>query len=209
MNNAILYSASVAASYLLGAIPFGFIIARMRGIDIRKVGSGNIGATNVFRTVGKSWGLLTFLCDVLKGFTPSFVFPLIVAKFGEVDTNLLSILCACGAVAGHNWPIFLGFKGGKGIATTAGALLGIAPAALGIGFATWIIVFPVSRYVSMASILAAIAVPVSGWILYKDNGMAVPVFLTIIGILAVVRHRSNIQRLIMGTENRFEFKKKK
>jgi acyl phosphate:glycerol-3-phosphate acyltransferase len=191
-------------SYLLGAIPFGFLIARARGIDIRKVGSGNIGATNVFRSVGKSWGILTFALDVLKGFVPAFLFPLAVQLADHAEPAAgWRLLCGCLAIIGHNWPIYLGFKGGKGVATSTGAMLGIAPIAMLIGLGSWILVFAASRYVSLASILAAVVIACAAWPLYRSGGLLLPVALTALAILVVIRHKSNIQRLLSGTEHRF------
>lgn len=205
-----LYGICMIAAYAIGSVPFGFIVGKSHGIDIRTKGSGNIGATNVFRTIGKGWGVLTFMLDVVKGFVSAYTLPLLAAKFMHYDSGQsLNLLCACSAVAGHNWPVFLKFKGGKGIATTAGALLGIAPSALGIGLLTWLIVFPLSRYVSLASIAGATAMTISGWFLFKDDGILIPMFLTLMGCLAVIRHKSNIKRLMNGSENRFNFKKRK
>lgn len=196
-------------SYLLGAIPFGYIISRARGVDIRKQGSGNIGATNVFRSVGKTWGVLTFVCDFLKGFVAAFFFPLVAARLGSsVSPDILRVLCAFAAVAGHNWPIYLGFRGGKGVATTAGAVLGIAPSAVLIGLGVWLVIFLLSRYVSVASILTAIAIAAAAWPLYARHGLLIPIALALLAVAIVWRHKSNIQRLLQGTEHRFEFKKK-
>jgi glycerol-3-phosphate acyltransferase PlsY len=140
----------IIAAYFLGAVPFGLLVSKARGVDIRKVGSGNIGATNVFRSVGKSWGLLTLLLDALKGFLPAHLFPLAAAHMMTVPSPVwLPLACGCAAVVGLNWPVYIGFKGGKGIATTAGALLGFAPAPLGIGVLTFAVVFGLSRYVSL------------------------------------------------------------
>jgi len=197
------------ASYLLGSVPSGYLIARLRGIDVRHTGSRNIGATNVFRSVGKGWGLLTFLCDALKGFTAAFFVPL-MAEFlvsPEIDPAL-PMLCACFAVAGHNWPVYLCFKGGKGVATSAGALLGIAPGAMAIGLFTWIAVFLLTRYVSVASMLTAAVISISAWILHREGTVLLPVTVSILGAVAIWRHRTNIERLIKGTENKFEFTKK-
>lgn len=203
--------AAGAAAYLLGAVPFGFLIARARGVDIRQHGSGNIGATNVFRTLGKPWGVLTMLLDAGKGFVAAYPIPrLATALNSEASLHpSLPVLCACLAVAGHNWPVFLRFRGGKGIATSSGALLGIAPLAAGIGFATWISVLLVSHYVSLASIIAALTIPLSGWWLYAQSGPVLPTALTLLGAAAVWRHRSNLQRLYRGTENRFSFGRRK
>lgn len=203
MREEVVISLLALGAYLLGAVPFGFLIGRVRGVDIRRVGSGNIGATNVFRTIGTPWGALSLLCDALKGLVPTLLFPLVVAGLCDVDPGRgLALLYGCLAVVGHNWPVYLKFKGGKGIATTAGALIGIAPAALGLGLAAWVTMFAASRYVSLASIVAAIVIPAAAWWLYADAGMLVPTALTVLGCVAVLRHRPNIARLAKGTENR-------
>uniref|UniRef100_UPI00356A8827 glycerol-3-phosphate 1-O-acyltransferase PlsY n=1 Tax=Pontiella sp. TaxID=2837462 RepID=UPI00356A8827 len=143
-------------AYLFGAIPFGLLVAKSRGVDIREQGSGNIGATNVFRVLGKGLGIFTFVLDALKGFIPAFVFPMI----GNLDGDY-GVLFGLVAILGHSFPVYLKFKGGKGVATSAGMLLGVAPAAVGIGFLVWIICLLLSRIVSLASILAALAVGIS------------------------------------------------
>lgn len=192
-------------SYLIGAIPFGFLISHAKGVDIRTVGSGNIGATNVFRALGKKWGLLTFFCDVSKGFIAAFFIPMLSTMFVAADNNeILAVTCACCAVIGHNWPVYLRFKGGKGIATSAGALLGIAPIAMLIGLASWAAIFAMTRYVSFASILAAIVIACAAWFLYYPDELVLPMALTALAILGVWRHRDNIKRLLRGTENRID-----
>lgn len=199
----------ILAAYLLGAVPFGLLIALMKGVDIRKVGSGNIGATNVLRSVGKPWGYLTFALDALKGYLPAAVFPMI-GKLAGADFQSLEnagLWCGLAAILGHNFPVYLGFKGGKGVATSAGALLGIAPAAVGIGLVVWALLFFPFRYVSLASIGAAVAIPVAGWFLYRGMGLTLPVALTVLGALVIWRHRSNIQRLLAGTESKMVKKK--
>ena len=196
-------------AYLLGAVPNGFIVARARGVDIRKVGSGNIGATNVFRTVGKRWGILTFVADALKGFIPAWWFPILAEKlFGFEAGKELAVFCAAMAIVGHNWPVYLKFKGGKGVATSAGALLGIAPLAVGIGILVWAGVFLSTRYVSVASIVVSLMLPLIGWFVYARDGLLIRVVLMILGVVIVLRHHSNIRRLIQGTEHRFSFGKK-
>ncbi len=210
MCTLLVFSVFGAASYLLGAIPFGYVIAKSKGIDLFKTGSGSIGATNVFRSLGKKWGILTFFLDALKGFIPSFFFPLLASRYdAECNQFLLALLCAALSVTGHNWPVYLRFKGGKGIATSAGALAGIVPGLIGSGLITWTVVFLLTRYVSVASITVAVIIMIGGWVFYSDRGPALPVVLTILGIFAIWRHKSNIQRLINGTENRFEFNKSK
>jgi glycerol-3-phosphate acyltransferase PlsY len=206
------------AAYLLGAIPFGFLIARAKGIDIRTVGSNNIGATNVFRCVGKGWGIFTFVLDVAKGAVSSGLFPLIVFticdfKLGEhaLLKSVLQMTYGCLAIAGHNWPIYLGFRGGKGVATSAGMLIGLTPLGCGIALLTWIVSMVAFRYVSLASIIAAITLGVVAWIFYykPEPGIWFPITLDILALIVIWRHRSNIKRLIAGTEGRLSFKKGK
>jgi glycerol-3-phosphate acyltransferase PlsY len=196
-------------AYLLGAIPNGFLIAKAKGIDIRTVGSGNIGATNVYRSVSKALGILTFALDALKGAVPALLFPVLVTGClnGEAPA-WLPLLFGGLAIAGHTWPVYLKFKGGKGVATSAGALIGIAPGATGIGVLCWFVALVGTRYMSVASIAAAIAVPVAGWWLYREKGLALPLALGVLGLLIIWRHKGNIVRLMNGTESRFEFKKK-
>jgi len=210
METMLPYLVFVTLAYLLGSIPFGFLIAKARGIDIRTVGSGNIGATNVLRSVGKSWGILTLVLDALKGLVPALVFPMLAQHaFTLEDAAILRVVCGCTAVLGHNYPVFLKFKGGKGIATTAGALIGIAPMALLFGVLTFATVFGVSRIVALGSISAATVIPIAAWILYRGQSHLIPVVLTILGMLAIWRHRANIGRILNGKENRIEFGKKK
>ena len=207
MTTVIIYSVCGVLAYLLGAIPFGLLIARANGVDIRAVGSGNIGATNVFRAMGKGWGILAFSCDALKGFISASVFPLLAKTLRAFDGGaVLPLVCACLAIAGHNWPVYLRFKGGKGVATSAGALIGLAPMAAGAGLLTWALVFVATRYVSVASIAAAITAAGAAWFFYAQTGILLPVVLTALCGLVIGRHKSNIQRLIHGSENRFEFK---
>jgi len=209
MTTVLIYSVCGVLAYLLGAIPFGLLIARAKGVDIRAVGSGNIGATNVFRALGKGWGILAFACDALKGFIPASVFPLLAKTLWKFDGDaVLPLVCACLAIAGHNWPVYLRFKGGKGVATSVGALIGLAPVAAGVGLLTWALVFVATRYVSVASIAAAFMVAGAVWFFYAQSGILLPVVLTALCGLVIWRHKSNIQRLIHGSENRFEFKKK-
>ena len=187
-------------AYLFGAIPFGLLVAKARGVDIRQHGSGNIGATNVFRVIGKGWGIFTFVLDALKGFIPAFFFP-VIGKLGGDYGVLFGLL----AIVGHSFPVYLKFKGGKGVATSAGMLLGVAPAAVGIGFLCWVVCLFASRIVSLSSILAALAVGISVWFL--DETLIVRIALSVLAALVVWLHRANIKRLMNGTENRFGKKK--
>ncbi|MDF7825629.1 glycerol-3-phosphate 1-O-acyltransferase PlsY [Pontiellaceae bacterium B12227] len=188
-------------AYLFGAIPFGLLVAKSRGVNIREHGSGNIGATNVFRVVGKSWGVFTMILDALKGFIPAFFFPM----FGNVEP-VYGVLFGFMAIIGHTFPIYLKFKGGKGVATSAGMLLGVAPVAIGVGLFVFIITVVTSRYVSLASILAAIAVGIAVWF-EGDKVLVVKVAISIMSFLVIWLHRANIKRLMNGTENRFGKKK--
>lgn len=204
------YTSMIILSYLLGAVPIGWLIAQSRGIDIRSVGSGNIGATNVFRMVGKGWGIATFAGDVLKGFIPAYVFPYGAACCGPaVNTSIpLGLLCGCAAIIGHNWPVYLKFKGGKGVATTVGVLIGVAPLAAGLGLMGWVLIFVLTGYVSVASMGAAIVIPAISWWLYLEEGVMLPAVLTALGLIIIGRHHGNIVRLRKGTEHRFIFNKK-
>lgn len=207
------------AAYLLGAIPFGFLIARAKGIDIRTVGSNNIGATNVFRCVGKGWGIFTFVLDVAKGAVSSGLFPLIVLAICDFKleehallNSVLQMTYGCLAIAGHNWPIYLGFRGGKGVATSAGMLIGLTPLGCGIALLAWVVSMVAFRYVSLASIIAAITLGVVAWIFFyykPEPGIWFPITLDILALIVIWRHRSNIKRLIDGTEGRLSFKKSK
>ncbi|MFA7257381.1 MAG: glycerol-3-phosphate 1-O-acyltransferase PlsY [Kiritimatiellales bacterium] len=188
-------------SYLIGSVPFGLLISKTQGKDIRKLGSGNIGATNVLRCLGKPLGITCFVLDVLKGFLPAFFFPM----FGNGGADI-GILFGAASILGHNFPVFLKFKGGKGVATSAGVLLGVAPLAVVIGLLTWGIVFYATGYVSLGSIIAAVIVIITGWTV--GYGSAVATALTLLGALTIWRHRSNIQRLRNGTENKFQRKSK-
>jgi len=193
-------------AFLLGSIPTGYLVARAKGVDIRRHGSGNIGATNVFRTLGKPLGILVFFIDALKGFSAVWL----ASHFGQA-CPWTGIVAAVAAIAGHNYTPWLGFKGGKGIATSAGVLLALMPWAVLIIAVVWFTVFKISRYVSLASICAAAALPVSvGALWYAGCGGNGPLlgFALVISALAIWRHRSNIERLRAGTESRFERKNK-
>lgn len=198
----------VCGAFLLGSIPTGYLVARAKGIDIRQHGSGNIGATNVFRTVGKPLGILVFVADALKGFLAVFAAGR-VAEGGTLGGEWLVIAAAVAVIAGHNYTPWLGFKGGKGIATSAGVLLALMPVAVAAMTAVWFSLFSLTRYVSVASIGAAAALPVAVWILWQsETGGNGPLFgfSLVISALAIWRHRSNIERLRQGTESRFDRK---
>ena len=189
----------VVLSYLLGSIPNGLLVGRLRGVDIRRHGSGNIGATNVFRVLGKGPGIGVFLLDAGKGL---LAVRLAMAMAPSGSTEIFGVIAAISCIVGHNFPVWLKFKGGKGIATSAGVLIGLLPMATLIVFALWGLVFLSTRYVSLASILAALALPVVVWVLAGHGALLY--FALAAALLAVARHKSNIQRLLNGTENRFK-----
>ena len=192
------YAATALCAYLLGSIPSGYIMARARGVDIRKVGSGNIGATNVFRILGRPAGITVLLCDALKGF--------IAARFISFATTPDSveyhaIVAGMSAILGHNYTCWLRFKGGKGIATSAGVLLALVPLGLGAALSVWIVTFYLCKYVSVASITAATFLPFGVWLTGGSKRMLV--LTSVVGALAIYKHKANIQRLMNGTENKF------
>jgi acyl phosphate:glycerol-3-phosphate acyltransferase len=199
----------LALFYFVGSIPTGFLIGKARGIDIRQHGSGNIGATNVWRVLGWKWGLVAFVSDFLKGFLLLFLYQQNFNADGEIGTNCFFLVIAgVTAIIGHNYTPWLGFKGGKGIATSAGVLAALMPPVLGVALSLWIVATLVTRMVSVGSILAAASLAPLTWYFYPGNwiyfGLA-----CLAGLLAIWRHRSNIQRLLAGTESRIEFSSKK
>lgn len=196
------YVIVAVAAYLLGSIPTGFLMARARGIDIRAVGSGNIGATNAMRVLGKPVGIFVLLVDCAKGFAAVWLGSLLSTMLGVPGTEMETHCVVAGvfAVLGHNYPCWLRFKGGKGIATSAGVYLALAPAALGMGLAAFVLTVVVTRYVSVASIVGAVALPIAVWFT-RDNWILRIVTIAL-GVMAILKHRKNIQRLMAGTENR-------
>jgi glycerol-3-phosphate acyltransferase PlsY len=195
-------------SYLLGSIPFGYLAGKIGGIDIRKVGSGNIGATNVVRTLGKRYGYPVFLLDFLKGFGAVKISMSIAtdARPGWGSPEILGILAAVASVIGHSFPLWLKFRGGKGVATSAGALFGLMPLAALIAVVIWVLVFWFTRYVSVASLVTSVTLPLIILIMTRLNQIhGNALFYSSLGIAAVViwRHRSNFSRLMRGSEPRF------
>ena len=184
--------------YFLGATSFAVIIARSKGVDILKFGSGNPGATNVTRALGSKWGKLVFALDALKGFVAAG-WPLVFISESDLNLAILGLLAS---IIGHSFSIFLNFRGGKGVATTMGGLLAIMPWVLLIGVFIWGAVFLTSRVVALASILFALSLTISA---YFIHGLEDPRFTLslVIGILIIVRHRSNISRMLQGSENQF------
>lgn len=195
MENTLIFVVWLLGAYLVGSVPFGFLIGKMRGVDVRTVGSKNIGATNVFRTVGKKWGLLAFLCDFLKGFLPTFA-----AKTFAAGAEWLPIAVGLSCVVGHTLTVFMKFRGGKGVATAFGMLVALMPGLVGIAFLVFIALFASTNYISLGSCGAATFLAVSIW--FYPAIVAVKVIVSLIGIFVVVKHKSNISRLLKGTENK-------
>lgn len=193
-------------AYLFGSIPTGFLVAKARGVDIRSSGSGNIGATNVFRILGKPAGVFVLAADILKGWLAVAVVAKLVSAWLAPDATAqerewLWIIAAVAAVLGHNYTCWLNFRGGKGIATSAGVLVALVPWSLLIILVVWLVVFGCTRYVSLASICASATLPVAAWLTGESLTMV-----TITGglaAMAIYKHKSNIQRLLKGTESRF------
>lgn len=197
---------SLVVSYLIGSVPIGYLFARLvKGVDIRKHGSGNIGATNVFRVVGKQWGIIVLILDFAKGFLvvtllPEFFFNLAPA----ISISTYKIIMAIAVISGHDWTVFLGFKGGKGIATSLGTLLGIVPLVCGLVAIVWIGTILIWKYVSVASLAAFASPPLFIAIFYqqKENFLLLVIFSIIVAFFAVYKHIPNIKRLLRGEEKR-------
>lgn len=210
----------IAASYLVGAVPFGYLAGTFRGLDLRREGSCNIGATNAWRVLGWKWGLSVFILDFLKGFVPVFGalnwLPFLTGDTGGWDFNAVVVLVCFAVVLGHTYTCFLGFKGGKGVATTAGVLFALNPVVACVALGAWLVFMGISGIVSLASLVAAVAMIAAGWWLYPLNqeGAVSPqilyvAFFTLVGALVILKHRSNIVRLLNGTEHSFYSKKSK
>jgi glycerol-3-phosphate acyltransferase PlsY len=215
----------VIVSYLLGTIPSGLLISKSQGIDIREHGSKNIGATNVWRTMGRKWGLFAFICDTFKGWLAVIIGVSLAASLGVIvhlphdhvevkhlPPDYVGIAAALGCIMGHNFPVWLRFKGGKGVATSLGVIIGMMPLVSIITFAIWAIVFKLSRYVSLASLIAALALPVvivlflffgpsQGW--SAVHGWGNFYFGVAAALMVLKRHTANLKRLLNGTELRF------
>jgi len=204
------YILVVVIAYLLGSIPTGFLVAKARGVDIRTVGSGNIGATNVFRILGKPAGVFVLLADAAKGWLAVFLVAKWVAALffpdaGPLSREWFAICAGIAAILGHNYTCWLHFKGGKGIATSAGVLVALVWLPLLIILGVWIVVFAASRYVSLASICASFVLPFAAW--FTGKNLAIIIVTASLAVLAIYKHRANIQRLIKGTEHRINLKK--
>ncbi|MFZ9856275.1 MAG: glycerol-3-phosphate 1-O-acyltransferase PlsY [Limisphaerales bacterium] len=197
----------IAGAYLLGSIPTGYLVALLRGVDLRAHGSGNIGATNAFRVLGKGPGAFVLLADALKGSAAVLWMPALAVRIaGSTASESLPLIAGVAAILGHNYTCWLRFKGGKGIATTAGVMATLVPVGLLITFVSWLIVFLTTRYVSVASIVAAIVLPIATMVTSQNRALWAVAL--VFGVLAIWRHRGNLQRLRAGTETRIEFGRK-
>jgi glycerol-3-phosphate acyltransferase PlsY len=205
------YVSAALISYLIGSIPAGYLVGRLVGVDIRRMGSGNIGATNVLRVLGKPYGYAVFLFDFLKGVTAVQLSIWLVhrahsdSETGELVGIMAGILC----VIGHTYPVWLRFRGGKGVATSAGVLFGLMPIAALLVMIVWFVIFQITKYVSVASIGAAVALPLTTLLmvcLKQTHEMALVYFSICLMVVIIWRHRSNLARLRQGTEQSFKRK---
>ncbi|MBA7695489.1 glycerol-3-phosphate 1-O-acyltransferase PlsY [candidate division WOR-3 bacterium] len=196
---------SFIIGFFSGAIPFGFIIAKIKGIDIRRKGSGNIGFANVFRSVGKSEGIIVLILDISKGLLP-------VLLLNKYCGYYFGMIAGISAMLGHIFTPFLKFKGGKGVATGLGVFIGLAPVSALFSFIVWLLVFLISRYISLGSISAAVALPLfiylSRFIIRDEYNIFLEILTILVCILVIVMHRSNIKRLIQGKERKLTLRKK-
>ena len=196
---------AVTVGYVCGALPWGLWLGRwLRGVDVRKRGSGNLGATNVYRTLGPGIGLLTLVLDIAKGALPVWLLPgspLVAAFPGGIEWCRVTVGLA--AIIGHVWTMFAGFRGGKGVATTTGVLLALSPLSFAVFVAVFMAVVAMTRFISLGSILGAVAFALA--LAPGPGGMSTPTawFGTIVAVLVIARHRDNIRRLLRGEERRF------
>lgn len=201
-----LFLLTAVAGYCLGSIPTGFLVGRARGVDMRALGSGNIGATNALRVLGKTAGIVVLAVDVCKGFLACWGLPRVMAfvvpaAAPDHHQHLLAVAAGAGAILGHNYTCWLGFRGGKGVATSAGVLAVLTPMALLLAVAVWGVVFIASRYVSLASISAAAVLPLL--VSLTGGKLALIIFTALMAVAVILGHRTNIGRLLNRTEHRF------
>ncbi len=204
-----LIASSFILCYLIGAIPTSFLVAKyLKGIDIREHGSGNVGATNTARVVGKLPGLLVLIVDILKGWVCVALVAKMFIRLGvtSIEPDTYALMLGCMAIIGHIWTIFLGFKGGKGIATSSGVFIGVAPNIFLVALVIWIAIFAWKRYVSLASIISAVSIPIMLAVMSYP-----PVFVIITAVMCcitVYKHYPNIKRMVRGEEHAFTFGEK-
>ena len=202
--------ATLAAGYLVGGVPFGYLAAHMRGVDIRRIGSGNIGATNVGRALGRWWGIVVLLVDIGKGFVPVFFLaPFIMARMGAAQmgsggVELARVTTGLGAILGHVLTPYLGFRGGKGVATSIGVFGALCSYWIALPLAAYVLVRKITGFVSAGSITLAVLLPVAAWLRSRElpaGGLFTIIFALAAGALILVRHSSNIARLVRGAEH--------
>lgn len=186
----------IGSAYLVGSIPTGLLLGKAYGIDVRKEGSGNTGATNLYRTVGRKVGIITLIGDCLKG-----LLPVLLVSNSSLPAEFAAWV-GLAAFCGHVFSVFLAFKGGKGVATALGVFLGLAPLAIAIAIALFAVVMFFWRYVSLGSISAAAVMPLA--VFFLGESRTVTCVTLVIAIIVIIRHRENIGRLIAGTENKFK-----
>lgn len=206
------FSILIITAYLLGSIPFGLIIARVHGKDLRSIGSGNIGATNLSRALGRKWACFCFALDVAKGLLPTLIAAHLISSPPSVSELFLALAAGCATVLGHIFPVYVKFKGGKGVATSFGVALGLWPyytICAGVALIIWVVTVLIWRYISLASITAAIAFPLTLVLLILiipdwNFTNLWPLFIAaiIIPVMVIVRHKENVKRLIAGTEGK-------
>ena len=205
----------IAISYLIGSIPTAYLFGRfLKGIDIRQFGSGNVGATNALRVLGKGPGITVLFLDILKGYIAVvFVGNFVASRFSGISLEALRILLGISCISGHNWTIFLRFKGGKGIATTLGVLIGLATQMaalrmiLALVIVTWLVVFIISKIVSLSSLVAGVSLPILT-LLFRQS-LVLTATSILLAVFVVLRHKNNLIRLFQGTESRLSFNKTK
>jgi acyl phosphate:glycerol-3-phosphate acyltransferase len=195
---------SLLGGYFLGSVPFGLLVGKLRGVDIREHGSRNIGATNVWRVCGWKFGLPVFILDAGKGIAAVWIGRLAASHFGGAP-DWCMVVAGMACILGHSFPVWLRFKGGKGVATSLGAIIGLMPIVSAIVFGIWAVIFALTRYVSLASIIGAAAFPVLAFLFHATPPMLG--FAVVSATLVIVLHKGNIQRLMAGTERRFGGKK--
>lgn len=207
--NSLPYICLAAVTYLLGSVPFGLILVRIaRGEDVRLSGSGNIGATNVARAGGTALGVTTLLLDALKGYLAVVIAIVASGRVPNLDVSLAAPLAALCAILGHVFPVWLKFRGGKGVATAVGAFAGLAPRAVLVVLAVFLIIVAISRYVSLGSIVGSAVFPFLAFFFYR--GRSSPAGLVVMlgaSLLIIFKHQANIRRLLSGTENRLQLRK--
>jgi glycerol-3-phosphate acyltransferase PlsY len=194
--------AGVVASYLVGSVPFAlFAGLLLRGVDVRTIGSGNVGGTNVMRVAGKGWGALVIALDLGKGLAGAgLIGGLLYRDAMPVSPELFRVICGAMAVVGHNWPVWLGFRGGKGVATSVGVFFAVTPIPAACALGTWFVVLWLSRIVSISSMIAALSL--TGWNLLFGRPVEYTIAGAALALLIVVQHRSNIRRLLRGSEHK-------